>query len=300
MKPSNPAGLFARLGRTAAMNGVHSWHPAGRRLMVQDPQAGPMAVHVVSVGQGPDLLLLHGFVQSSWAWRLNMTALAERFTVHAICVPGYGWSAKPRNASWRLADQAERVVALLDALEIETCHLVGNSLGASLATRVALLQPERIDQMVLVNPAAVGVYLAMAVAAFQHPAWAPLLGLPAIPWGLRLILRLFAYRELPVDADYMHHFLLPLRSEGAREVALSVADHYRRDLRAVADRLVDVRPPCLVIDGLRDGIVPRGAVARLTAALPDAQSLHMERSGHCPMEDEPARFNEAVLAFLRP
>jgi len=298
MTASDPAALFARLGHADIIDEGRSWHPAGRWLTVDDPATGSLRVHVVSVGSGPHLVLLHGFVQSSWAWRFNLAHLAERFAVHAVCVPGYGWSDKPLNASWRLADQAERIVAVLNGLGLPRCHLVGNSLGASLALRIALLQPERIDQMVLINPAAPGIYLARVLAALQHPAWAPLLSLPAIPWGLRLGLRIFAYRQLPLDADYMHHFLLPLRSEGAREAALSVARFYGRDLAALHDRLGDVQQRCLVVDGLRDGIMPRGAVAEVAALLPHSQSLHFERSGHCPMEDEPERFDAAVVGFL--
>ena len=295
----DPARLLARLGRTAAAADGGSWHPAGRWVTLDDRAVGPMRLHQVSLGQGPHVLLLHGFVQSSWAWRLNLERLAAHFTVHALCVPGFGWSDKPLSAPWRLADQAERVVALLDVLGITRCHLIGNSLGASLALRVALLRPDQIAAMVLINPAAVGVYPALLAAALQHPAWAPLFGLPAVPWGLRQTLRLTAYRQLAVDRHYMHHFLLPLRSPGAREAALAVARWYGRDLRALRDRLGDVRQPCLVVDGLRDGIVPRSAVARVATALPGAQLLRFERSGHCPMEDEPERFDAAALDFLR-
>ncbi len=255
-------------------------------------------LHHVSLGQGPPLVLLHGFVQSSWAWRLNLEALAEHYTVHALCLPGFGWSDKPRTAGYRLATQAERVLWLCEELGVDRAHWVGNSLGGALALQIALLAPERCKKLVLVNPAGRDLGVFSVVLAMQHAVWEPLLHVPGVKFALGMGLRHVAYAELARDRAFVQQFLAPLDTPGARRAALVVAQHYGRDLRALECRLPEIGHPALVLWGEGDGIVPQRTAARTAALLPNARLEHFDCSAHCPMEEEPRRFNRELLAFL--
>lgn len=281
-----------------AIGGGRSWHAAGHHLRVPDPAAGTVGIHAVTVGQGPHLLLLHGFVQASWAWRHNLDALAEHFTVHAVCVPGFGWSDKPKICDFHLVEQARRILVWMDCMAIQRAHLVGNSLGAALALQIAALAADRVAHLVLVNPAGAGSYPMAWLARLQRPAWAPLLALPGIPFGLKLGLRYGAYAQLPVDDAYMAHFLAPLGTAGAPAAALAVARHYNADLAALDRRLRGILHPTLVIRGGADRVIPEAIVWRVANGLHDARVERFDASGHCPMEEEPARFNRVLLNFL--
>ncbi|MBM4345061.1 MAG: alpha/beta fold hydrolase [Deltaproteobacteria bacterium] len=276
------------------MDVSRSWHPAGR--WTELPRFG--RVHHVSLGSGPAVVLLHGFLQSSWAWRCNLDALADQYTVHALCVPGFGWSDKPRGAGYRLVTQAERVLALCDVLGVGLAHWVGNSLGAALALQIAWLAPERADRLVLVNPAGRDLGVFNFALAVQHAAWEPLLAVPGVKLALELGLRHIAYADLARDRAFVRLFLAPLDTPGARHVALVVAQHFGRDLRALEPRLPEIRPPALVLWGEGDGIVPHRTAARTAALLPNGRLEPFDCSAHCPMEEEPRRFNREVLAFL--
>ncbi|MSP90206.1 MAG: alpha/beta fold hydrolase [Myxococcales bacterium] len=279
-----------------AVEAGRSWHPAGRYHALRS-FAG-QRVHVVSVGEGPHVALLHGFIQSSWAWRHNVDALARHFTVHAICLPGFGWSDKPGRASYRLLHQAERVLELLDVLGADTVQLVGNSLGAALALEVALLAPHRVGRLVLVNPAGAGIYPIALVARLQHEALEPVLRLPGVPRILALGLRHGAYARLDVDAAFLRAFLSPLYSPGGVRTALKSARAFHADLAALDRRLPDIPNPAFVAWGQGDRIVPRAVIERVVARLPDARLEPFDCSGHCPMEEEPDRFNRETVAFL--
>ena len=274
-----------------------SWHPAGRHLALRS-FAG-QRLHVVSLGAGPHVVLLHGYIQSSWAWRHNLDALARHFTVHAVCLPGFGWSDKPARPSYRLLHQAERVLELLALLGAETVHLVGNSLGAALALEVAVLAPHRVGRLVLVNPAGAGTYPIASVARLQHEAWEPLFRLPGVPQVLALGLRHGAYARLDVDAAFLRAFLGPLYSAGGLHAALKVARSFHADLAALDRRLPDIPQPAYVAWGQGDRIVPRTVIERVARRLPDARLEPFDCSGHCPMEEEPERFNREAVAFLR-
>lgn len=276
-----------------------SWHPQGR--FHELPALGRL--HVVSLGQQHaargHVLLLHGFVQASWAWRFNVEALAEHFAVHAICLPGFGWSCKPRATSYRLVAQAERIVQLCDLLGIACAHVVGNSLGGSLALQLALLQPQRFERLVLVNPAGSDLGVFNALLAVQIAAWEPLLHLPGIKSLLGLGLRHVAYAGVTVDQQFVQSFFAPMDAAGAKYAALQVAGHFGRDLAALEARLGDITHQTLVCWGQSDGIVPRSTVERTVRGLRQARLEVFDCSGHCPMEEEPRRFNREVVQFLR-
>ena len=283
-----------------------SWHPAGRWLDI----GGFGRIHVVSLprhaqGQpaaGPDhprhVLLLHGYMQSSWTWRHNLQALQSEFHVHAVCLPGHGWSDKPRHQGYRLALQAERVLALLQQLGAQDCHLIGNSLGGALALQLHLLDPRPRRRLVLVNPASQGRYPMAALAALQHELLEPLLHLPGVRWGMGQGLRHAAYVTLAHDKEFIRQFLAPLDTPGARRAMLNVARYFNRDLAALERRLPDIQAPVLLLWGQADRIVPLSVVLGLERRLPDARLELYTGSGHCPMEEEPERFNMETLAFL--
>lgn len=283
-----------------------SWHPEGRRIAVPDLAGGTMRMHVVQRGAASDeagataaseLLLLHGFVQASWCWRDVIEPLARTRRVHAVCVPGFGWSDKPR-VSYRLGDQAERLLAFLDAQGIARVDVAGCSLGGSLALELALRAPDRVRSLILINPAGAGSYPMAWLARMQHERLAPLLRLPGVPLGLRAGLVGAAYAQLPVDDRYMAHFMAPLRTDGAGEAALQVARHFNADMQALAARLDAIAAPALVIRGGRDRVIPESVVRKIQRALPGARMLRYAEAAHCPMEEDPLRFVSDVGDFL--
>lgn len=293
----------AAIDATVTRGSQGSWHRGGRVVGV----AGFGGVHVASEPrrgacadpETPHIVFLHGYIQTSWSWRHQLGPLAEHFDTHAVCLPGFGWSDKPRTASFRLAAQAERVLAVLETLDIRRTHLVGNSLGGALALQIALIAPALVGKLVLVNPAGPGRYPLAVLSGLQHEVLAPLVGLPGVPLALRLGLQHAAYANLEVDQAFLKTFLEPLRAPGAARAALNVARYFNRDLAATAARLRDVRQPCLLLWGQGDRIVPLETVEKMARDLPNSRLELYDRSGHCPMEEEPVRFNREVLAFLK-
>lgn len=106
-------------------------------------------VHLAETGSGtgPAVLLLHGFPQHWYAWRDVMAALAPDRRVIAVDLPGFGWSA-PSAHGYTTAERVRVVVAILDALAVDTTDLVGHDWGAWLAFRVALDAPQRVRRLV--------------------------------------------------------------------------------------------------------------------------------------------------------
>ena len=280
------------------MDVTQSWHPDGQWLALATFDHA--RVHFVRPRPhvGPPLVLIHGFAQSSWAWRFVLPLLSGHFDVIAVCLPGLGWSDKPPHADYRYPAQVARLVELLELLHLPEAHLCGNSMGGAIAMRLAAEHPECVQRLVLVGPAAHGMFPAALLAETQHEAMAPLWSLPGFGLLLRFGLRHGAYKHLPVDDHYMAHFLAPLRAPGAVAATLRIARYFRRDLQALEPLLPRITAPTLLIWGRHDRLVPRHIVRHVQQRVPQTRLLVYAASGHCPQEEEPERFAADVHDFL--
>ncbi len=104
-------------------------------------------------GEGPPVVLLHGFPDSGRLWRHQVPALVEAgFSTIVPDLRGYGASDKPTEvAAYSIPVLAGDVVAMLDSLGIERAHVVGHDWGAALAWAVGSLLPERVDHLVALS-----------------------------------------------------------------------------------------------------------------------------------------------------
>ncbi|MDJ0449708.1 alpha/beta hydrolase [Methylocystis sp. JR02] len=117
-----------------------------------DTQAGKIFAR--SHGAGPALVLLHGFGETHVAWRSIAPKLAERFTVVAMDLRGYGWSAAPESEkgdAYTKREMADDVVKVMEALGHVQFALVGHDRGARVGLRLALDHPGRLTKLALIN-----------------------------------------------------------------------------------------------------------------------------------------------------
>src|SRR5690348_18302522 len=109
--------------------------PNGRPPLqrIHNVRVGREQVSTLTMGQGPDVLLLHGLGGAKSSFFDTAAALSRTHRVHAIDLPGFGGSCKPATAPYNARWFAETVVAVMDELGIERAHLVGNSMGGRVA-----------------------------------------------------------------------------------------------------------------------------------------------------------------------
>jgi pimeloyl-ACP methyl ester carboxylesterase len=104
-------------------------------------------IHVAEAGDGPPLVLLHGWPQHWWSWREVIGPLADRYRVLCPDIRGCGWSSGA-DGSFRFDDLAADLFALLDALGGERVRLVGHDWGLFIGYRACLLRPELFERFV--------------------------------------------------------------------------------------------------------------------------------------------------------
>jgi pimeloyl-ACP methyl ester carboxylesterase len=116
-------------------------------------QGDGVELAVLVEGEGPAVVLLHGFPDSSYVWRRQVPALAGAgFRVIAPDLRGFGASEKPADVeAYRLRHGLADVLAVLDALEVERAHVVGHDWGAGLAWTAAAFAPDRVERLVVMS-----------------------------------------------------------------------------------------------------------------------------------------------------
>ena len=141
--------LHLGVGFLAATSGITE--PG--RLRFESIKTRRERISILEAGRGEPVLCLHGLGGTKASFLSTVAALADSYRVIAADLPGFGDSDKPIGAAYDAAYFARSVGRLLDALELERAHLVGNSMGGRVAIEVGLSEPERADKIVLLSPA---------------------------------------------------------------------------------------------------------------------------------------------------
>ncbi|MFO0938580.1 MAG: alpha/beta hydrolase [Gemmataceae bacterium] len=128
---------------TAILMGLVSHVPANAGEGTFDSNG--VKIHYLREGQGEAIVLMHGWMSDLGMWgRLNTNPAAKEFQLIAVDLRGHGLSGKPHNVGKYGPEMAEDVIRLLDHLKIRKAHLVGYSMGAIVAGRIAATHPERV------------------------------------------------------------------------------------------------------------------------------------------------------------
>lgn len=266
-----------------------------------------MQIHCYDAGSGDatPLLLIHGLGDESDTWRHVLLPLAKRRRVVAIDLPGFGRSDHPQRA-YTLAFFAQTVLSVMDAIGLHRAILVGSSMGAAAAQRLALVRPERVERLVLV-----GGSLPITSGIPTGPIWlflTPGLG-EAFYTGLRgstdagysTLQPYYAKLDALPEADQAflrERVRARVFSDGQRRAYLSALRWLmiERALRAgwFHRRVINQRTPTTLIWGEHDLIAPAASAYAMAALLPDARVHVIRACGHLPQQERPEELLEVV------
>ena len=259
--------------------------------------ADGIATNVHVVGTGEPLLLLHGSGPgvTAWAnWRLTIPVLAERFTVIAPDIVGFGYTARPDGFDYALPAWTAHVTGLLDALGVGAAHVVGNSFGGALALSLAAGNPERVRRLVLMG--SVGTTATMSPGL--EAAWGYT---PSIE-NMRALLDLFAYdRGLVTDELAQLRFEASIRPGFQESFSAMFPPPRQEALDALAqpDEVLAALPhETLIVHGREDRVIPLASSLRLLELIPRAQLHVFGQCGHWTQIEHPDRFCRLVAEFL--
>jgi len=237
---------------------------------------------------GEVVVLVHGFGGDLDNWLFNIDALAGKTRVYALDLPGHGQSTKTLGEP-SLATLSNALTGFMDAVGIDSAHLVGHSMGGAVALQTALDAAERVKSLTLISSAALGAeingaYIDGFVAAANRRGLKP------------VIEQLFDDPTL-VSRQLLDDLLKYKRLDGVREALSSLASALfanGRQTSVLAGHLAGMQQPALVIWGANDRVIPSSHAT----ALGNARVEVIEGAGHMVQMEKANRINEMILAHI--
>jgi pimeloyl-ACP methyl ester carboxylesterase len=261
--------------------------------------AGGTRLHVAEAGEGPPVVLLHGWPQHWWVWRKVIPALAQERRLICPDLRGFGWSDAP-SGRYELRELADDILALLDELGLEQVELIGHDWGGYVGFLLCLQAPERFRN-----------YLALGIAhpwfeppkpslqalnriAYQLILATPGLGsavLQHVPGFVRLVIRRGSYPDSQWSEAELDCFAQSFQS---RDHALASSHVYRSFLTRELPRLKEghyrsrrLTVPTRLLAGVADPVVRPEILAGHEPYADEMSVEIVERCGHFVAEERP-------------
>lgn len=250
----------------------------------------------VSAGTGPAVLMWPSLLMTGDLWAGQAAHFGDTHRLVLIDPPGHGGSA-PLRAMFSFTDCARCVVDLLDGLDIDRAHFVGNSWGGMIGGTFAALYPDRLHRAVLMN------CTASKAGAAQRMQYAGLVWLATALGGIRPPLTRSAIRAFlgpttlrnrPDVVDTVRANVQSVNTDSVRWAVRSVVSA-RPDQRALLARITS---PVLVVAGAEDATFPVAETRVMADSIRDSSFTVLDGVAHLAALEDPARVNQLLAAFL--
>ncbi len=260
-------------------------------------RGGTMAYH--HVGEGEAVILVHGIPTNSGLWRNVIPPLADQFAVYALDMIGYGASDKPTDQDLSVAAQADYLADFMDAVGIESAHLVGHDIGGGVVQAFAVRNPSRVKKVVLIDSIAYDSWPEPGIARLKEPVWDEIMQRLDIAKGFRKGLEQGMVQKDRITDEVVNLYADPFRDPEGRMAYLRAARALdSRDLLDITEEVEAIDKPVLILWGVEDVFQKVEYGHRLADALADAQLHIIEGAGHFLPEDQPETVAQYVKEFL--
>ncbi len=260
-------------------------------------QVGDVRVHYYEQGEGEPLLLIHTLGQSLYTWHKVIGRFAASYRVIAVDVPGHGYSDKLlADPDYTLHTTSDRLIGVLDALNVEKAHVCAFSMGALFALDMAERYADRIGRMVLISPGGLTPTMPYAIRSLDSS----LTG-----WFTAATLSEKTVAELLTDAffdqtlitnEMVREYYIPLADKDSRTALRTALRAFNED--DVIAALRDVQSEVLIIWGVDDRWHEVSIAEIFHIALQKVEFALIRNCGHILHEEKPQRFLEYALDFF--
>jgi len=276
-----------------------------------NPSLSPQTIHMnghtifyTVKGEGKPLLLIHGYGAGIWVWEKQIEALASFYRVYALDLIGHGFSDRPK-IPYTPEIYIYCLRDFMKGVGIEKATLIGNSMGGGIAWAMAILSPERVDRLILIDCVPPDVLHQVKNESFRMLA--AIKGIPALPYLVMAARNKNSIRQILLECISEIKLITPevvnrqyqlSKIKGTTWALYSTFKHAKEALK-LKDQFSLIRKPTLFIWGERDLIFPPQVGENLHQAIAGSKFQRIEKSGHIPMWEAPDEVNRAILDFLK-
>lgn len=267
-------------------------------------------MHYRDQGQGPTLLLIHGFSASLHTWEPWVERLAtgddrlNDYRVISIDLPGHGLTRAPAGYQASIEAFRDVVAQFVASQDLQSFALAGSSMGGNVAWEYALAHPDQVKALILVDASGWQETREQFAAdppvfkLIRNPVIGPLLRDLDSTRLIRQGLEASFGDPALVDDAMVARYADMARAPGHRDILLQMTLGFRSRNYATAERLAALQMPVLVLAGDQDVIVPVDHARQFNQAIAGSQLILFEGVGHIPQEEAADQSAMAVHEFL--
>ena len=254
--------------------------------------------YLIRKGDGPILMLVHGFSANNSTWLQFADKLPDNYYLIAPDLAGHGKSSEAE--SYDLERQAERLKALAEHLNLEPFHIVGNSMGGAISAIYAARFPEDIASLILIDSAGLdgenqsqffaeleeghNPLIATDEASFEYRMDLILEKQPPLPWPIRPALIRETVERAELNKVIFADMLATRERMDQGEMSRIISEN--------------VTMPALIMWGEKDRVLDVSAVAEFKKVIPQAEVKIYPDLGHVPMLEDPSASAETISSFI--
>jgi len=268
------------------------------------PIEAPVKLYYQEEGNGPPLLLIHGFGASTFTWRHVAPELAKTHRVIAVDLKGFGQSDKPFDGRYSVFDQAELLAQLIEDKDLRNLTLVGHSFGGGIALLLALEANRRLEgrisRLVLLDTIAYPQHIPVFFRLLDVPLVSQL-GVRMVPPSVqtRVALRIAYLDDSKIDPEEVEIYAAPLKTAAGKHAIIHSARQIMPDgIAELLERYKTIELPTLILWCDHDRIVPLEVGLKLRRTLPNSTLRLVEDCGHMPQEEQPELTLELIKDFI--
>jgi pimeloyl-ACP methyl ester carboxylesterase len=283
---------------------IVAFHDSEVEFRTVKTPSGPLRLAIMDRGQGPPILLLHGFATSSFTWQGVEPELSKRHRVIAVDLRGFGASDKPIDDRYSIFDQADAIEALIEQENLKDLTVVGHSFGGGVTLALALRSAQqgrpRIRNIVLID----SVAYKQPIPIFFQLLQVPMLGevsMTLVPPEVQAAqgLRLAYYDRNKITKRAIAEYASTLYSPAAKHALVKTVEQLiPPNVEELAERYKSIKLPALVLWCKDDKVVPSIFARRLKSDLANSELIVFSDCGHMPQEEKPLDTARAIEGFL--
>lgn len=243
------------------------------------------------------LVLVHGFLSSSFSFRRLTPFLIDDFNVLLVDFPPFGKSGKTKKFVYTYKNIASTLLTLFSMLQLDQVILVGHSMGGQISMQIAHQKPELVESMVLLGSSS---YLRPAHKTIRYSSYLPFFHLIVKRWlaksGLLQNLQNVVFNQDMINEEMMNGYMEPFLNEDIfHGLAKLVRD---REAELSSEKIASITTNSLLIWGEYDRVVPLSVGRRLHQDLANSKLIVLAETGHLVPEERPDLVYNHMRDFL--
>ncbi|UOQ48105.1 alpha/beta hydrolase [Gracilibacillus caseinilyticus] len=242
----------------------------------------------------PTIILLHGFLASSYCYRKVIPIIQDNFQLLTIDIPPFGNSEKSKSCLFSYDHMVEAIQFIMADHQIETAAIVGHSMGGQIALRCAH-QLNQISELYLLAPCSFMKHSPLFAKIICHNPFSPFIARRLLKQkGVYEMLRHSIYNDYLITDEMLEHYKQPFLNRKMYPCIIKILNDHQGDLSE--QELTEIDIPVTIFWGKNDEIIPYQIGYELIKYIPHSTLTTVEHAGHLLPEEIPNMIADSILS----